>query len=81
MMTAHPNCQGQDGHVCRVPSDRPCYEPGCVEPAGTLWTPHWCPKHDQERIERITQQMQDLQSALGKLVGRGQDQEGTTAAG
>jgi hypothetical protein len=80
MMGAHPNCQGPGGHVCQVPSNRLCYEPECVEPAGTLWGPHWCPEHDQDRIERIGRQMQDLQSALGELVNRGKDQEGTTAA-
>lgn len=75
-MPAHPNCQGPDGHVCQVPSNKPCYEKDCTEPAGTLWGPHWCPDHDQERIERITAQMKDMQAALGELVSRGKDKEG-----
>ena len=38
---------------------RHCYE-GCPEPAGTLWGPYWCPEHDRERIDRISQQLDEL---------------------
>lgn len=75
MMPAHPRCQGPEGHVCQVPSHKPCYEKGCEEPAGTLWGPHWCPRHDQERINRISAQMQDMQRALGELVNREQQED------
>lgn len=74
-MPAHPRCQGPEGHVCQVPSHKPCYEKGCEEPAGTLWGPHWCPRHDQERINRISAQMQDMQRALGELVNREQQED------
>ena len=69
-MVAHPNCHGPMGHVCQQRSGFACYEAGCPEPAGTLWTRHWCPGHDMERIDRITAQMKDMQRALGVLVRR-----------
>lgn len=73
-MPAHPNCRGPEGHVCQVPSGRPCYETGCEKEAGTLWGPHWCPDHDMERIERISAQMKDLQRAAGELINHEQGQ-------
>ena len=49
---SHPNCHGEAGHVCRVPSGRACDE--CGAPAGTLWGPYWCPACDEKRLDRIT---------------------------
>lgn len=46
--------------------ERVCIEPGCNEPAGTPWGPHWCEKHDQERRDRITKQLREL-------AGKGSD--------
>lgn len=57
-MRAHPNFV--DGHVCQKPSGRDCYVDDCPEPAGTLWGPYWCPEHDRERIDRISQQLDEL---------------------
>lgn len=55
---AHPDCT--DGHICQKPSGYTCIEPGCQSPAGTWWTPYWCPPCDEERIDRITAQIEDL---------------------
>lgn len=41
-----------------------CVESGCDEPAGTPWGPHWCADHDDERIHRISGQLQDLKRAV-----------------
>lgn len=35
---------------------RPCIIPGCNAPAGTAWGPHWCFKHNVERIRCIDNQ-------------------------
>ena len=35
----------------------PCIEDGCQEPAGTAWSPHWCQRHNAERIRRISGQL------------------------
>jgi hypothetical protein len=55
---AHPRCT--DGHVCQKPSGAPCIEPGCNEPAGTLWGPLWCPDHDRERIARVDRNLRAI---------------------
>lgn len=68
MMRAHPRCidwqTGDYVHICHQPSGKECFEDGCTEPAGTLWTPHWCPDHDVERIDRISAQLLGTQEEL-----------------
>jgi hypothetical protein len=59
---SHPKCQTERGHICQKPSGKHCYEMPCPEPAGTLWGPYWCPKHDQERLERITRALEMMTS-------------------
>jgi hypothetical protein len=59
-MNSHPHCGGPDGHVCQRPSGRTCIEPECEQPAGTLWGPLWCPEHDQERLDRVSNRLEDL---------------------
>ena len=41
-----------------------CVERGCTEPAGTPWGPLWCANHDDERIHRITRQMDGIVDTL-----------------
>jgi len=36
---------------------KPCVIPGCAEPAGTLWSPHWCFTHSMERIREINKNL------------------------
>lgn len=43
-----------------------CVEDGCDEPAGTAWSPHWCFRHNVERIRRNYRGMRD---ALARLEG------------
>ena len=37
-----------------------CIIPGCEEKAGTPTGKYWCPRHDQERMQRITEQMEKI---------------------
>lgn len=39
---------------------KPCIAKGCKEPAGTWWGPHWCQKHNAERLERIGVGLDDM---------------------
>lgn len=57
---SHPKCQTEAGHVCAQPSGWPCHEPRCPKPAGTAWGPYWCPRHDQERLDRVTAELEAL---------------------
>lgn len=63
---SHNLCQETGQHVCQQPSGRQCIEPGCTESAGTWWTHLWCPGHDQERLDRITAQLEDLASSWSR---------------
>ena len=57
----------EDNHPYRDPKNRGnsaayhtgkvCIEEGCGEPAGTWWSPHWCFKHNIERMERIDKRL------------------------
>lgn len=55
---SHPKCGIE--HICQVPTGKECIEIGCHDEAGTRWGPMWCPKHDQERLDRVSTQMADL---------------------
>jgi hypothetical protein len=59
---SHPNCK--DGHICQVSSGHICIEKGCNEMAGTLWGPMWCPAHDQERLDRISRNLESIRNDL-----------------
>jgi hypothetical protein len=67
---SHPECQSESGHVCQEPSGRTCVESGCSEPAGTSWGPLWCPVHDQERLDRITRNLEAIQEAMRTIPHR-----------
>lgn len=47
---------------------RKCVEPGCEEQAGTPWTDHWCPRHDEERRDRISANLDRLAGGEGEAV-------------
>lgn len=49
-----------DGYGQRYWTGKDCIIAGCIEPAGTGWGPLWCKKHDIERRNRVTAQMEDL---------------------
>jgi hypothetical protein len=61
---AHPNCQSADGHVCQKPSGRSCVEVPCKEVAGTFWGPYFCPAHDETRLNKIAQSLQDISNKI-----------------
>lgn len=60
--TAHPKCD--KGHICQEPSGRICIERGCEEQAGTWWGPYWCPDHDKERLDRISDAFDEIAAAF-----------------
>jgi hypothetical protein len=60
MSASHPACRSEEGHICQQPSGRLCIEQGCPEPAGTFWGPYWCPRHDMERLDRITDSLNEI---------------------
>lgn len=37
-----------------------CIEKGCDKPAGTIWSPYWCYKHNAKRLERVAKQLDIL---------------------
>lgn len=46
------------------PRRQECVEIGCSDAAGTRWGPHWCGAHCQERRERISRQLEELEVRL-----------------
>lgn len=58
MSKSHPNCWGEQGHVCQQPSGRDCID--CGQPAGTLWGPLWCPACDVKRLDAISDSMASI---------------------
>jgi hypothetical protein len=43
-----------------------CIEDGCTSEAGTLWGKYWCPRHNAERLDRISSQFENLLKGRGK---------------
>ena len=41
-----------------------CIEAGCMQPAGTAWSPHWCLEHNAERMKRINDKLEQIISDL-----------------
>lgn len=62
-ITSHPICNPTNGHQCHRPSGRPCVD--CGRPAGTLWTPVWCPDCDARRLDNVSAGFAELAEALG----------------
>lgn len=50
-----------------------CIEDGCLVAAGTPWSPYWCADHDDARIERISRQFQEIQTAFAQRDHHGCD--------
>lgn len=59
-MSSHGLCAREGRHVCQQPSGRTCIEAGCMSAAGTLWGPYWCPEHDKQRLDRVSDQLHAL---------------------
>lgn len=45
-----------EGNSSKYWTGKECIEKDCKEPAGTAWSPHWCFKHNVERIDKINKQ-------------------------
>ncbi len=64
MSRIHDQCWGEQkgayAHNCQKPSGETCANPECGNPAGTLWSPHWCPDCDAERQQRIEDQLNEI---------------------
>ena len=41
-----------------------CVEPGCNNPAGTAWSPHWCFLRNAARMNRITASFESIKDKL-----------------
>ena len=44
----------------RYHTGRSCKQPGCYADAGTAWGPHWCQRHNAERLHHIGQSLAKL---------------------
>jgi hypothetical protein len=55
-------CEDPDhkGNNSKYHSGLPCDVDGCKEPAGTVWSPYWCQKHNAERMMRITKSLNEM---------------------
>lgn len=62
MTSSHQECT--NGHICQDPSGLICAKPGCDEKAGTWWGPYWCPEHDKERLDRISDSLDAIGADL-----------------
>jgi len=54
------NDRGCEGNSSKYHTGETCIEPGCDNPAGTAWSPHWCVECNIKRIDRITRQMEEI---------------------
>jgi hypothetical protein len=57
---SHSRCTETGRHVCQRPSGGVCVESACEEQAGTLWGPMWCPEHDKERLDRVSDSLDSM---------------------
>lgn len=57
------------GNSAKYHTGKPCCEPGCDRPAGTLWSPYWCFECNVERIERINGQIAEILAKRGEERG------------
>lgn len=48
------------GNSAKYHTGKPCIEDGCIEPAGTAWSSHWCFRHNVERIDKVTEGMKRI---------------------
>lgn len=43
----------------------------CAEPAGTPWGKWWCAVHDDERMARISRNLDEISNDLRQAAGQG----------
>ncbi len=49
-----------EGNSHKHHTGKACREVGCVNPAGTAWSPYWCFEHNVARLKRISAQLDDI---------------------
>ena len=61
-----------EGNSAKYHSGKPCHTKGCKEPAGTHWSPHWCFRHNVERIDNISSTLETMveKAKLAELVDK-----------
>ena len=45
-----------------------CIEKECENPAGTAWSPYWCQVHNAERMNRITEHLNEIEERFNQHV-------------
>lgn len=48
-----------EGNSERYHTGKRCIEADCKNPAGTMWSPHWCFRHNRERMARLGRSLKD----------------------
>jgi len=48
-----------DGNSAKYHTGKKCIEYGCDELAGTAWSHLWCVKHNIERMDKISKQLEE----------------------
>lgn len=61
------NDPNDEGNSEKYHTGKPCIEKGCENPAGTWWSPYWCFKHNVERLDRVSGQLEDILASFDKL--------------
>jgi hypothetical protein len=56
------------GNGLEYRSGKLCIEKGCEETAGTWWSPHWCFKHNVERMDRISASLEGIAASYEKAT-------------
>ena len=51
-----------EGNSVKYQTGRVCITKGCKNLAGTAWSPHWCYKHNVERMDRLSANIDDAVS-------------------
>lgn len=55
-----------EGNSAKYHTGKSCIEPGCKNPAGTLWGIYWCFQHNVERLDRIDGQLRAVVASFDK---------------
>lgn len=59
---------------------KPCIEEDCENPAGTWWSPLWCFECNVKRFDRLTVQLQQVETEVFQKRGKYMSQGATTIA-
>lgn len=54
------NDKNAEGNSSKYHTGKPCINEGCENPAGTSWSPYWCIDCNIERMDHISDQMDQM---------------------